>query len=211
MYNPQCRVRKTGHKAIVNWVAPCMPAQCDSFVPIFQVEIWHVYSFCVKKYPCISLQECRKIWTKLRENPSPPSLCPSPNNVGFWSLRAKTLCMCFLRYWREVGGGGGSGREGVARRGEGVDFQERVWSLVSPLVEKNGATFTEKESACQISADSEQFEKSPWNHHIGLACTETFNSFPTDKCSVLPTVPWPQCSTLHWFTKSLPGSAPSNR
>ena len=32
-------------------------------------EIWHVYSFCVKKCPCVFFvfQECRKIWTKLRQ------------------------------------------------------------------------------------------------------------------------------------------------
>ena len=30
-------------------------------------EIWHVYSFCVKKCPGFVFQECRKIWTKLCE------------------------------------------------------------------------------------------------------------------------------------------------
>ena len=82
-------------------------------------EIWHVYSFCVKKCPCF-FQECRKIWTKLRQI---PLLCPSPNNVGFRSLRAKTLCMCLIY---AIGGW-----VGARRAGEGVDFQEQVWSLVS--------------------------------------------------------------------------------
>ena len=50
----------------------------------------------------------------------------------------------------------------------GVDFQERVWSLVFPLVENKtqGHFFTEKESASQISAGSEQLEKSLRNRHI---------------------------------------------
>ena len=48
----------------------------------------------------------RKSMDKLCENPPPPpppSSGPSPNNLGFQSLRAKTLCMCVLRYWG-VGG-----------------------------------------------------------------------------------------------------------
>ena len=125
-------------------------------------EIWHVYSFCVKKCPCICFfknaerygQNCVKF-----NPPPPPLLCPSPNNVGFRSLRVKTLCVCLLRYWR----GGG--------------LSKRVWSLVSLLVEQKiqGHFFTEKESACQISADSEQLGKSLRNSHIRPACTEPLN------------------------------------
>ena len=48
------------------------------------------------------------MWTKLHENPFPP--CPSPNTVGFRSLRTKTLCMCVFYAIR--GGGGGGGRRG---------------------------------------------------------------------------------------------------
>ena len=60
----------------------------------------------------------KTVW---KSPPPPPSLCLSPNNLGFQSLRAKSLCVCVLRYWR----------------GRGVDFQECVWSLiVSPLVAK---------------------------------------------------------------------------
>ena len=54
-------------------------------------------------------QECRNIWTKLcqiQPHPPPLPLCPSPNkNVESRSLRAKTPCMCLLRYWREIEGG----------------------------------------------------------------------------------------------------------
>ena len=59
-------------------------------------------------------------------------------------------------------GGGGEGGGGVVRRARGgVDFQECVCrSLVFPLMEKMQAHYvTEKESACQISPDSEQLEK----------------------------------------------------
>ena len=71
--------------------------------------------------------------------------------------------------------GGGDARRG--RGGGQVDFQERVWSLVYLLVEKKlqGHFCTEKESACQISADSEQLGKLLQNSHIGLACMEPFN------------------------------------
>ena len=57
--------------------------------------------------------------------PPPPHLplCLSPNNVEFRSLRAKTLWMCLLCYWRKIEGGGGGLREG---RGGGVNFQECV-------------------------------------------------------------------------------------
>ena len=99
----------------------------------------------------------QKIWPKLRENH--PPLCPSPNNVGYQSSRAKTLCVCF-HYCR---GGGG-----IDRR---VDSQERVWSLiVSPVVKKEHGTvlfLTEKELAWQISVNSDQFGKSLWFCHWG--------------------------------------------
>ena len=44
--------------------------------------------------------------------PPPPPLCPSPNIVGFQSLRTKTLCTCvFYAIGGEAGGEGG-GAEG---------------------------------------------------------------------------------------------------
>ena len=42
--------------------------------------------------------------------PPPPHLCPSPNNLGFQSLRAKTLCVFYAI--EEDGGGGGEGGRG---------------------------------------------------------------------------------------------------
>ena len=57
--------------------------------------------------------------------PPPPPLCPSPKDVGFRSLRAQTLCVSFTL----------------------LDFQERVWSLVFPLVEKKHRdVFSQKRS-----------------------------------------------------------------
>ena len=85
-------------------------------------EIWHADSFCV---PVFFFQEGRKIKPKLHEN-----------IVGFRSLRTKTLYMCVFY---AIGGGGG-------RKG-GVDFQERVWSLISPLVEKNTGSFFDTKRA----------------------------------------------------------------
>ena len=101
--------------------------------------------------------------------PPPPPPLP-PNNIGYQSLRAKTLCMWLLRYWREVGGLQElRGRGG----GGGVYFQEHVWSLVSLLVEKDAGTFFHRQGVtCQISADSEPLGKSLRNSHIGPACTE---------------------------------------
>ena len=99
-----------------NWVAPCKPAQCGYFV--FWYAIWDVYSFCVKKCPCVFFKNAQKM-DKIVWNSSPPPppdpLCSSPNNVGFRSLRAKTLCVCLSRYWRRWGGGGEWGEKGRGR------------------------------------------------------------------------------------------------
>ena len=96
----------------------------------------------------------------------------SPNNVGFRSLRAKTLCVCLLRYWWKGGGGVGGG----------LDFQERSMENLT------WHFFTEKESASPISADSEQLGKSLRNSHIGPACTEPLS------CSTYPVYMLRPCS-----------------
>ena len=103
-----------------NWVAPCKPAPRDYFVAIFQVaqnqlQFGMSTLFVLKNVPVFFFQECRKIWTKLHQiQPSPLPLCPSPNNVEIWSLRAKTLCVCvcvcvcvsFMLLEGDEGGGG---------------------------------------------------------------------------------------------------------
>ena len=119
-----------------NWVAPCKPALCDYFIAIFQVaQNWLKFGmstlFVLKNVPVFFKNAEKYGQNCVKLNPL-PSLCPSPNNVGFWYLRAKTQSMCLLRFW--WGRGEGGNEKG---RGEGVDFQERVWRLVSLLVEKN--------------------------------------------------------------------------
>ena len=114
-----------------SWKGPCKLATSGDFVAIFQVA-QNLLKFAMSTLFVLNVlgfffQEGGNLWTKLCENPPPPPplLCPSPNNVGFQSLRAKTLLCVFYAIGR---GGGG-------------DFQERVWSLVSPLVEKKKRTF----------------------------------------------------------------------
>ena len=90
--------------------------------------------------------------------------------------------MCFTPL---VGGGGGGGRR------RGVDFQGHVWSLASPLVEKTQGHFlTQKESACQISADSEQLEKSQQNRYIRLSYTEPFKYIPASPRRLFGNYSW---------------------
>ena len=93
----------------------------DYFVVIFQVaqnrlKFGMSAVFVLRKCACFFFQEWhRKIWTKSYE--IEPPLCPSPNNVGFGSLRAKTLCVSFTLLeeggWGVCvcvcGGGGGGG------------------------------------------------------------------------------------------------------
>ena len=95
-----------------NWRAPWKGGVCTYFAAILQVAPnplkYGMPTLFVWKNVRLFFQEGGIIWTKLRENPPnhpppPPPLCPSPNNVGFWSLRAQTLCVCVLRYWRAGG------------------------------------------------------------------------------------------------------------
>ena len=79
--------------------------RCDFTSCSESTEIWHADSFCVKKCPVIFSRRQNNMDKIARKSPQPPPppLCPSPNNVGFWSLRAQTLCVCVLRYWRAGG------------------------------------------------------------------------------------------------------------
>ena len=127
-------------------------------------EIWHAYSFCVKNVPVFSFSRRQKKMDQIARK-SPPPLCPSPNIAGFRSLRTKTLCMCVF-YAIGVGGGGG-GAEG------GWTFKNVFEASFPRLWKKHG----HKESACHISVDSEQLEKSQQNRYIRLALTEPFSYF----------------------------------
>ena len=86
-------------------VGPKWRAPWKGGVSTYLIAIFHAYSFCVKKCPCVFFfQESRKIWTKLHETlppPPPPPPPPSPVSVS------KHLEGVGKR--AEVGGGGGGG------------------------------------------------------------------------------------------------------
>ena len=75
--------------------------------------------------------EVQKNMAKNARNAPSPAKCPPPPppspNIWFPSLRTETPYMCVLMPFPQLEGRGGEGR---------VAFHERVWSLVSPLVEK---------------------------------------------------------------------------
>ena len=79
--------------------APSKKGVCTAFAVIFQVAgnplKFGMQTLFVIKNACFFFQEGRKICILLRENPSLPLLCLYPNNVGFRSLRDKTLRVCF--------------------------------------------------------------------------------------------------------------------
>ena len=106
---------------------------------------------------------------KYRQNcaKSPAPLSPSPNNVGFRSLRAKTLSVCVLRYC----GGGGKERAGLSRM--------CLRPCFPPCGKKShrDVFLAQKESACQISVDSEQLEKSQPNR-----CDASLSRSPSIIC-----------------------------
>ena len=99
-------------------------------------EIWHVYStLFVLKNVHVFFQASRKIWTKLREMQPPPPLCPSPNNIGFRSLRAKTLHVFFMLLE-------GDGGEGGLWEGQGGRWTFKiVFEAVFPRLWKETKTF----------------------------------------------------------------------
>ena len=70
---------------------------------------------------------------KIVQKCPPPhdSLCPSPNNVGFRSLRAKTLCVFYSIGGRRKGG----------RRGRGRTFKNVFEALFPCLWKKNRDIF----------------------------------------------------------------------
>ena len=56
-----------------------------------------------------------------------------------------------------------------------VCFKNVFEALFPCLWKKNTDIFTQKQSACQISVDSEQLKKSQQNRYIHLPFTEPFN------------------------------------
>ena len=86
-----------------------------------------------------------------------------------------------LLEWGEPGArkaGGGGGGEGL-REGLGGErtFKNVFGALFPRLQKKKGHFLTEKESACQISTDSEQLGNLPQNSHKGqLAWSPSIDS-----------------------------------
>ena len=154
-----------------NWMAPGKPTPSNNFVAIVQVaqnplKCAMLTLFVLKNAPFF--QEGRRIWTKLHENPPPPPHppCPSPNNVGFRSLRAKH-CACVL----------------YAIGGRRWSFKNVFEALFPHLwKKKDGHFFTEKELAWQSSAVSEQHGKSLRIFNLGLASMDPLTlSLPSSK------------------------------
>ena len=126
---------------------------------------------------------------KIVWNPTPR---PSPNNIGFRSLRAKTLCVSFTLL--EGGGGGGTFKKVLL-------FE----ALFSRLWKKKPWHFFHRKGVgnCLISADSEQLGKSLRNSHIGPACTEPFNRYcDTTRPKLTKTTPT-DCHSKVAFTRPL--------
>ena len=140
--------------------------RCDSPSCLDSNEIWHADSVCWKM-SLFSRRQKNMYKIPLPPPPPPPFLCPYPNNVRFRSLIAKTLCVRLLRYWR-----------GRVKGGWRWTFKNVFEVLFSRLWKKKtqGNFLTWKESARQISADSEQLQKSQRNRYIRLSSMEPFIS-----------------------------------
>ena len=124
---------------------------CDFSSCLESTENWYADSFCVKKRPLFIPQAGKQGFKHVLE--SPPPLPPSPSNsvkhtrTVFWLSRIEIL-RCLE-----------TGRE---RGGFSCNFVH-TW-LPSRRKNHRDSFLTQKESACQISVDSEQLEKSQQNH-----------------------------------------------
>ena len=89
------------------------PARCDNFVAIFHVAQnplkLAMSTLFVLKNVRVFFSKRQKNMDNIAWKSTTPnlSLYPSPNKPKISTLRAKSLCVCVLRYWRVGGGGGG--------------------------------------------------------------------------------------------------------
>ena len=128
-------------------------------------DIWHVHSLCVEKCPGFFFKNAEKYGQNCVKF-NPPSLSVSKQRRISILESQNTVRVSFTLLEGGLGGGGG----GLSR------------TCLKPCFpacgkKRKGNFFTEKESACQISADSEQLEKLLRSSHIGLACMEPFNYY----------------------------------
>ena len=155
------------------WRAPWKGGMCTYFVAIFQVA-WNSLKFDMATL--FVLKNASVFFFSRRQKNMDQVVQKSISRHCRISILGELKhCMCVFY---TIGGLGG-------QKG-GVDFQERVWSLVSPLVEKRmqGHFLIQKESAWQISVDSEQLEKSQRNRYICLPSMEPFNFSLVWRCLI---------------------------
>ena len=158
-------------------------------------EIWHVYSFWVKKCPCVffSFQECRKIWIKLHQiqPPPPPPLYVSKQCRISILENQNTVRVSFTLLVR--------GRGGSARRAGGGPSRTCLKPCF-PACRKNAGTFFHRKG---VSMPNFSRFWATWKiatkSHIGPACTEPFNC----QCKIIGLtasgsynkISWKQCNT----------------
>ena len=87
-------------------------------------------------------------------------------NLACWLFLCQKMTLCFFPQETDTGGGGWGG------------FScNLVYIFLPSWKKKHGHFVTQKESACQISADSKQLEKSQQNRYLRLPSEEPFNCF----------------------------------
>ena len=98
--------------------------------------------FVLKNVPVFVFKNAGKCGQN-SSNSTPPPPPPLSVRLQISIFECQNTVHVSLRYWREteVGGGGRGEGGGGCEKGGGLNFQECVWSLASPLVEKNTGTF----------------------------------------------------------------------
>ena len=152
-----------------NWRAPSKRGVCTYFVVIFQVarnplKFGVPILFVLKNVPVFFSKA-----EKHGPNCTKPALPPPSPCVRLQTELKHCACVCFT----PLEGGGGKQKGGL---GVGWTFK-RVFEALFPRLWKKtqGHFLTQRESACQISADSEQLEKSQRNRYTRLSLMEPFN------------------------------------